>query len=287
MSKPKGGLGRGLSALIPPSVTTNTKDPEVIEAATSGILEVSPDVIAINPHQPRKVFAPAQLEDLLTSIQEHGILQPLIVTKVEDGGYELIAGERRLRAAKMLGLKKVPVIVRSATQQQKLELALIENIQRQDLNPVEEAQAFHALIDQFSLRQEDVAKRVGKSRSHIANTLRLLELEEEILRALSEEKISRSHARTLLAETDAGRRKQLFRDMLSGGVTVREAEARAGHHGNAKKRAVDPNVASMEADLREALGTKVQIQSRDGSNGKIVIHFYSKEELKALRDRLE
>ncbi len=283
MSKPKGGLGRGLSALIPPTVTATATDPEIIEAASSGVLEISPDQIVANPHQPRKVFAPTHLEDLLTSIKEHGILQPLVVTRLDDGGYELIAGERRLRASKMLGLAKVPVVVRSATGQQKLELALIENIQRADLNAVEEAQAFNALIDQFSLKQEDVAKRVGKSRSHVTNTLRLLELEEEILHALSSGKISRSHARTLLAELDEAKRMQLFNEMLAGGVTVRQAEARAGS--SSKKRAVDPNVAAIEAELREALGTKVQVQMK-GSRGKISIHFYSKEELKALRDSL-
>jgi ParB family chromosome partitioning protein len=208
------------------------------------------------------------------------------VTRLEDGRYELIAGERRLRAARMLGLARVPVVVRTATQQQKLELALIENIQRQDLNAVEEAQAFRALANQFSLKQEDVAKRVGKSRSYIANTMRLLELEDDILRALVEGKITRSHARTLLAEGDAGRRRGLFEDMLKGGVTVREAEARAGGAGSAKKRAKDPNLAAMEAAWREALGTKVQIQVSASGRGKVAIHFYSKEELKELQKRL-
>lgn len=279
MTKPQGGLGRGLGALIPKKIApaVGTAAAEVVSA---GFGEISVDVIVPNPHQPRKHFSPSELEDLLASIKEHGILMPLVVTKIGDNQYELIAGERRLRAARMLGVKTVPVVIRTATDQQKLELAIIENIQRQDLNPVEEAEAYQAMADQFSLKQEEVAKRVGKSRSHIANTMRLLELSSEILEALSMGKISKSHARTLLSEPDDQKRLDLFQEMLKGKMTVREAEARAGSSSRVKK-AKDPNLAAIEAQLREALGTKVKLQM-SGSGGKISIHFYSKEELKEL-----
>ncbi len=212
------------------------------------------------------------------------MLQPLTVTKKADGRFELIAGERRLRASKMAGLKTVPVLVRDATDQQKLELAIIENIQRQDLNAIEEARSYQALIDLFSLTQEQAAQRVGKSRSNVANTLRLLELDPEFQQALMEGKISRSHARTLLAEPDINRRRQLFQSMLNGGMTVREAEARAGSaiHPSAGR---DPNVEAIERELRDSLGTKVNLDMKNGA-GKISIHFYSKDELKDLIKKL-
>ena len=255
------------------------------QVATASIIEVDPERICQNPHQPRTRFASSDLEDLLASIKEHGILQPLVVTELSGGEYELIAGERRLRASKMLGLKTVPVIVRTATEQQKLELALIENIQRQNLDAVEEARAYQSLADLFSLTQEKIAKRVGKSRSYVANTLRLLELDDEMLKALSAGKISRSHARTLLAEPDRKKRNALFREMLAGKVTVRQAEARAGQGARAKKEGKDPNITALEAELRQALGTKVQIQMK-GSSGKVIIHVYSKDDLKQIIKKL-
>lgn len=284
MSKPTGGLGRGLGSLIPQKIApaAGTEAAKVAEAA---IVEISPDQIVVNPHQPRTHFSPSDLEDLIASIKEHGIIQPLVITKKGDGEYELIAGERRLRSAKMLGLEKVPVVVRTATEQQKLELALIENIQRQQLNAVEEAKAYQALADQFSLKQDEVAKRVGKSRSYVTNTMRLLDLDDDMLAALSSAKITRSHARTLLQEKDEEKRRELFEKMLAGDMTVREAEARAGHKARSIKKGKDPNIAALEAQLRESLGTKVQIQMK-GNTGKISIHFYSKEEMKELMNRL-
>jgi ParB family chromosome partitioning protein len=291
MAKPMGGLGRGLGALIPQQpIQTQSPDGkiETVDVASSlRLLDVSPDSIVANPHQPRKEFSSAELEDLLASIKEHGILQPLVVTEKSPGEYELIAGERRLRSSRMLGLKKVPVIVRSATDQEKLELALVENIQRQQLNAVEEARAYEGLADIFDLTQEQIAQRVGKSRSFVANTMRLLELDEEILSALSGGKITRSHARTLLSEPDAEKRKALFEQMLAGKMTVRQAEAKAGNgtkkrNGNGSK---DPNIVALEDELREALGTKVGIDMKNGS-GKVTLHFYSKEELKSLIKKL-
>ncbi len=281
MQKPQGGLGRGLGSLIPQKIAPpeGTEEAKIISA---GLTEVSPMDIAENPHQPRTHFAETQLEDLISSIKEHGILQPLIVTKRADGKYELIAGERRLRASKKLGLQKVPVVIRTATDQQKLELALIENIQRHDLNAVEEAVAYQALMDQFSLRHDAVAERVGKSRSYVANTMRLLDLDDDVREALAQGKISRSHARTLLAEPNEDQRKKLFVQMLEGGMTVREAEARAGattkQRTSSKK---DPNLLAIEGELREVLGTKVEIEMKEG-RGKMLIHFYSKEDLREL-----
>ncbi len=284
MNKP--ALGRGLGSLIPHKQTLTE---QVIPAARREILDVPPEEIRENPRQPRMHFSPSDLEDLIASIKEHGIMQPLVVTKQGDG-YELIAGERRLRASRTLGLKTVPVIVREASEQQKLELALIENIQRQELNALEEAVAYKALLDEFNLTQEEVGARVGKSRSAVANIVRLLELPDDILAALREGKITKSHARTLLAETNLDRRRVLFQQLLNGGMTVREVEARAGAVaplGSTKKivSKKDPNIAAHEKKLREILGTRVTIDERLG-RGKISIAFYSKEELMELLTKL-
>lgn len=294
----KSALGRGLGSLIPqggaikkpePAPKKQTITEQVIPEAKGMVLEVSVGEIKENPRQPRYRFAQDDLQDLMNSIEEHGILQPLVVTKA-GSGYELIAGERRLRASRNLGLEKVPVVVREADDQTKLELALIENIQRQDLNAVEEAMAYKALVEEFALTQEEVSKRVGKSRSTVANIMRLLDLSDEILDALKEGHITKSHARTLLAEIDEVRRNNLFEQMLNGGVTVREAEARASQTGsrssargaNTKK---DPNILAHEKRLREILGTKVDIKE-SGGKGKISIAFYSREELLELLDQL-
>ncbi len=279
-------LGRGLGSLIPPKPTPSATAQVLPEEAHRAILEVETAKIKENPRQPRKDFAPGDLEDLIQSVKEHGIIQPLVVTKRGDG-YELVAGERRLRAARAVGLKTVPVVAREATEQQKLELAIIENVQRADLNPYEEALAYKALVDEFGLTQEEAAKRMGKSRPAIANAMRLLDLPDEMLSALREGKITKSHARTLLAETDAHKRRGLFARMLEGGVTVREAEDAVAPAGGRRARAAkDPNVAAHEKRLRDILLTKVQIDFRNG-RGKIVIHAYSPEELLDLLDRFE
>lgn len=294
MQKPKGGLGRGLGSLLSasqpvmqPQQPVSDFSPEPIDIATESnlkIREVSPESIRENPRQPRRHFKPDDLAELEASIREHGILQPLVVSEIAPGKYELIAGERRLRASRAIGLPKIPVVIRPLEDdRKKLELALIENIQRSDLNPVEEAQAYKALIEDFNLGHEEVAKRVGKSRPAVTNALRLLELDEEMLEALVDGRLMRTHARTLLAEPDLTRRKTLFTQMVTGGMTVREAEARAGSTSRVHK-GKDPNIASLEAELREKLGTKVAIEMQ-GAGGKIVVHFYAKEDLKALIDR--
>ncbi|MCX6714571.1 MAG: ParB/RepB/Spo0J family partition protein [Candidatus Uhrbacteria bacterium] len=276
-------LGKGLGSLIPQKQSLTER---IIPSARKEILEIPPNDIKANPRQPRSHFSQSELEDLIASIKEHGIMQPLVVTR-SNGEYELIAGERRLRSARALGLETVPVIVREANEQQKLELALIENIQRQDLNAVEEAIAYKALIDEFNLKQDEVALRVGKSRSNVANIIRLLDLPSDILDALKEGRISKSHARTLLAETDSKKQHDLFEQMLNGGVTVRQTEARVT--GITTKRSVsigkDPNIAAHEKKLREILGTKVDITESNGK-GKIEITFYSRPELMDLLELL-
>ena len=277
-------LGRGLGSLIPQKQSITE---QVIPEARTQVLDVPVGDVVQNPRQPRQHFSPAELEDLIASIKEHGILQPLIVTRAR-GKYELIAGERRLRASRTLGLKTVPVIVRDANEQQKLELALIENIQRQDLNALEEALAYKALVDEFNLTQEEVGKRVGKSRSNVANILRLLELPDEMLHALRDGKITKSHARTLLAESNEMKREALFQAMLRGGVSVREVEARVtsvSRKSSSKSSRKDPNLLAHEKRLREILGTKVEIKESSGK-GSISIAFYSREELLDLLDRL-
>ncbi len=277
----KSALGRGLSSLIPQKQTLTE---QIIPEARHEIREISVEEIRKNPHQPRHYFSKKDLEDLISSIKEHGIIQPLIAHRT-DGEYELIAGERRLRAATTLGLKTVPVIVREVNEQQKLELALIENLQRQDLNGFEEALAFRALIDEFNLTQDQVAERVGKARPTVTNTLRLLELPDYILEALKTGQISKTHCRSLLAETDEEKQRKLFKQILKGELPSNETAKRVTglekHKKHSSKK--DPNILAHERNLREILGTKVEIQEKSG-RGKITISFFSKEEFNNLLD---
>lgn len=281
----KPSLGRGLGALIPTKKTLTEQ--ALPQQAFGAPIEIETSALRENPRQPREHFSAMEMEDLIGSIKEHGILQPLIVTKIANG-YELIAGERRLRAARSLGFAKVPVIIRQADEQQKLELALIENIQRENLNPAEEAIGYRALLEEFNLTVDALSKRVGKSPSTVSNMIRLTDLPDDIFAALRSGQITKSHARTLLSEPDAQKQKALFAQILSGGLTVREIEARtSGLHRKAKVAGAnqDPNIAAHEKRLREILGTKVAIAQRAGK-GHITIEFYSKEELLHLLDVL-
>jgi ParB family chromosome partitioning protein len=274
----KQGLGRGLSSLIPPKIDKRifSKDSEVISGEEM-VIKVAIGKIKSNPHQPRSDFGHEGLEELTNSIKEHGILQPLILTATDDG-YQIIAGERRLRAAQILELKTIPAIIRDVKEQQKLELALVENIQRKDLNSIEEAVAYQRLIDEFNLTQEEVAKRIGKSRSVIANTLRLLTLPSEIQKALINGKINYSTARVIVGLPPQARLK-FFKKVLRQDLTVRAVE------GQARKVAVkrhfrstkDPNLVALEEQLQAILGTKVTVK-----NGQIIIEFYSEEELQEI-----
>ncbi|HEY7465344.1 MAG TPA: ParB/RepB/Spo0J family partition protein [Dehalococcoidia bacterium] len=279
MTTRRSGLGRGLDALIP------SLQP-VVE-------EVDVDLIAPNPEQPRTVFDAEALTELADSIREHGVIQPLIVSRRQDRGaapYQLIAGERRLLAARQAGLQKVPVIVKEASSQALLELALVENLQRQDLGPLEEASAFRRLADEFKLTQEAIAGRVGRSRSGVANSLRLLTLPEEMQASLARGEITAGHARALLAIDDTKERHAAWRRIVDGHLTVRDAESMTRGRVTSRSRKAAPkrraaDLVALEERLRGSLGTKVDL-TRGRRGGRVVIHYYSDEELEAIIGRL-
>jgi ParB family chromosome partitioning protein len=253
------------------------------------VAEVSVSLITPNPHQPRTVMDETALRELADSIREHGLIQPLIVTQ-SAGGYQLITGERRWRAAQLAGLATVPVIVKEAAPQQMLELALVENLQRADLNPLEEAAAFRQLMDEFGLTQEQVSRRVGKSRAAVGNAVRLLKLPQPVKARLADGTISEGHARALMAlENEAAILKALT-TVTRNSLSVRQTEEMvrrilAGPKAKAKKVAVSAETRSIEDRFRRVLGTKVNLfRSRKG--GKVVIHFYSDEEFDAIYRRI-
>lgn len=276
------GLGRGLGALIPQT----TGGP--------GLLDIDVDRIVPNPWQPRLEMDQAALAELVQSIREHGILQPLIVTRNDQDTYALVAGERRWRAARAAGLLTVPVIVKETTPRQRLELALVENIQRQDLSPLETAQAYRQLIDEHNLTQEVVAERVGKSRAAVANALRLLQLPPAARDALVMGKISEGHARALLSCATPEIGTILLETIVARSLSVRQAEELARRLNAAgpgvtterpTPRQLPPDAAAIEDRFRQALGTKVQLyKSRRG--GRLVIHFFSDDELSGLFDTI-
>ncbi|MBO9368071.1 MAG: ParB/RepB/Spo0J family partition protein [Chloroflexi bacterium] len=276
---PRSGLGKGLDALIPAS-----SQPQ------EGILQVPVDSVRRNPRQPRMHFDPQELEELTASVREHGILQPLIVSAEADGSYTLIAGERRLEAARRAGLRTVPVLVRQIGERGRLELALIENLQRADLNPLEEAEAYRQLHEEFGLSHEEIARRVGKSRVAITNTLRLLGLAQPLKQALLEGAISEGHARALLTLSTPEAQVAALRTVLQQGLTVRQTEELvrklSGERPQPKPaRLPPPEIQALEERLRASLGTKVSLRhSRKG--GVIAIHYYSEEELNALLEKL-
>jgi ParB family chromosome partitioning protein len=286
----KGGLGRGLGSLISGANQQQTTPIQTVSKSDEQIVKKLPtDKISANPWQPREFFGHQDLEDLVESIKRHGILQPLIVTESNDGNYVLVAGERRLRAAKMLDLKTVPCLVRSASEQEQLELALIENIQRSELNPVEEANAYKRLMDEFDLTQEEVAAKVGKKRATVANALRLLDLPAEIKQALLDGRLGQAHGKLLLSLSSPVEQKKLFKQILALGLTVREAEAEKGnrHFISKSKKSGFANQPPLFQEsiekLRSSLGTKVKISGTIKS-GTINIDFYSADELRRLTD---
>lgn len=283
---PRPALGRGLSSLIPK------------QGSGAGVETVDIDLIMPNPQQPRLRFDAAALEELASSIHEHGVLQPVVVTEVSsDLGpktYQLIAGERRVQAARMAGLTRMPVVVKEAAGNELLEIALVENLQRQDLNALEEAAAFKRLADEFAMTQERIAQRVGRSRTAVANTLRLLTLDEDIRASLASGQITEGHARALLGIDDRGVRIDAWRRIVADAMTVRQAEeiaralkATAGVASPAPKRAKisDPHVRAVEDNLRHALGAQVTV-ARGRKGGRIVIRFHSDDELEGLIERL-
>ncbi len=282
MSPRKTGLGKGLESLIP------TAHEEEMEGEL-GVLEVRLTAISPNPHQPRGSIRDQDLLELAASIEEHGVIQPLVVTETIDG-YQLIAGERRWRAARLAGLSRVPILVKDVAPSQMLELALVENLQRSDLNPLEEAMAFHQLVDEFKLTQKEVAQRVGKSRTAVSNTLRLLSAARPVQQALLDERISEGHARALLGLETAAAQEGALQTVLTRGLNVRQTEKLVRRRlGREEKRKLSqrtsPETRELESRFREALSTKVTLK-RQGEGGRLVVYFYSEEELGALYDRL-
>lgn len=276
----KGGLGKGLDALIPGEVTDQS-------ANNNGPMFIHRDLIVPNPHQPRDRMDSEDLEDLANSIREHGILQPLIVSfDPLTGMYTLIAGERRLRASGIAGLEQVPVIVRDVSDQERLELALIENVQRADLSPLETAQAYQELADLFNLSHEEISARVGKSRVSVTNTLRLLKLPDSVLKALSDDTISEGHARALLGLTTSQAQTAALQTVLNQGLNVRQTEELVrkmqGHKPEpVVEKPVDPEIKELEERLQTRLGTKVSL-THGAKGGTVTIHYYSDEELNAI-----
>jgi len=272
------GLGRGLEALIP-----------VAETSPPGLAQVPVLAITPNPMQPRTALDPEALAELAASIREHGLIQPLIVTQQGPDRYQLIAGERRWQAARLAGMVAVPVVIKEATPQQVLELALVENIQRADLSPLEAASAFRQLVEEFGLTQEQVADRVGKSRVAVTNTLRLLRLPGEVKQALADGTIHEGHARALLALPTAEAQVAALKTVVNKALSVRQTEElvrRLLAEPEPKKvtRPASPEVEALEEEFRETLGTKVNLYRSRKGRGRLVIHFYSEEELQAIYD---
>ncbi len=283
MGKQRRSLGRGLNALIP---TAETAVPAV--PIGTAVVDIPVEKVSVNPHQPRQALNQESLAELAASIRTHGVLQPLVVTEVDDG-YQIIAGERRWRAAQLAEMETVPVLIKESTPQQMLELALVENIQRADLNPLEEANAYRQLMDEFGLTQGKVAEQVGKSRASVANTVRLLKLPDEAKQALAAGHISEGHARALLALPTTGMQRQALATIQKHGLNVRQTEnlVRQMQVEPDESRPAEspPPLSPLDREVverfRTRLGTKVNL-IRGKSGGRLVIHFYSDEELQAI-----
>jgi ParB family transcriptional regulator, chromosome partitioning protein len=275
-------LGRGLGALLGTS-----------ELDVEQLREIDIDQILPNSQQPRKNFDEESLEELADSIRQHGVVQPIVVRALEDGFFQLIAGERRWRASQRAGLTRVPAVIRQAGEHDTLEIALIENLQRQDLNPLEEAQAYERLIVDFGLTQDEVARRVGKNRATVANMLRLLKLPDEVQQWLRDNKLSTGHAKALLSLSQPDAILDAARKVIQGSLSVRHTEMLVGriakgesqNSESAAAEVVDPNVKAAIRALEQVVGTKVDIHE-SGGKGKIEIHFYSFEEMNRLYEGL-
>jgi len=278
VSKPRRSLGRGLDALIP------------VAESTAGAAEIPIARVSPNPHQPRQAISEESLVELVASIREHGVIQPLVVTQIGDD-YRLIAGERRWRAAQLAGLATIPAIIKETTPQEMLELALVENLQRADLSPLEEAGAYRQLMDEFGLTQEEVAERVGKSRTAVANTIRLLRLPEDIKEALASDRISEGHARALLALPTARLQRQALGIIETRGLNVRQTEALVRQmqaepeESTSRTEPLSPQDRDAVDKFQARLGTKVNLV-RGKKGGRLVIHFYSEEELQAIYEAI-
>jgi ParB family transcriptional regulator, chromosome partitioning protein len=255
----------------------------------AGANEIPLNEIHVNPNQPRRDVAHANLEALATSIADHGVLQPILVTETLDG-YRIVAGERRVEAARLAGLERIPAVIRQLADREQLELALVENVQREDLNPIEEANAFRQLHEEFGLTQDEIARQVGRARTTITNTLRLLELDDGVQAAVADGRLSEGHARALVG-LPAVQQLHLVSTIVDAGLSVRQAEELARRLREprpakaATERRSDPDLERVEDDLRSALGTKVSV-ARGRKGGRIVIEYYTDEDLGRLYERL-
>lgn len=280
MSKQRRGLGKGLQALFPGAGEG--------EAGPDHLKEIDIDEITTAPHQPRQLFDPEKLAELAASIKEHGVIQPVVVRPLQAGGYELIAGERRWRACKTLGYRKIPAVVKEYRDMEASAVSLIENVQREDLNPLEEALAYHQLMDNFGLTQEEVSGRVGKSRSFVANMVRLLGLPNEIKDLLASGQLNAGHARALLAIQDGKKQVAAAGKIVRLNLNVRQAESIARSLAQKKDRQrkreenPDQDRAQMEVELKSRLGARVKIRETVGGKGKLEIHFKDEAELKRI-----
>jgi len=289
MAKPKRGLGKGLSALIPERKLESIQT----QRGRGDIQQVEVESIVPNSNQPRKYFDPEKLNALVESIRKHGIIQPIVICPIEKG-YEIVAGERRWRAAKLAGLKEIPCIIKEIEPVKRFEIALIENIQREDLNPIEEALAYKELIKNYQLTQEEISASIGRSRSYIANSIRLLNLDSSVQEMVIQDQITSGHARALLRIQDPKIQKDIADQIIQNKLSVRETEALVAKivEGREKKKKKentpqkDAYLISIEDSLRVALGTKVNIIRRK-KKGKIEIEYYSDEELERLVGMLQ
>ena len=279
----KSGLGRGLDALFSNSLMDENESVKTVPISS----------IVPNPRQPRTRFKDEELLELADSIREHGVIQPLVVSEQEDGTYTLIAGERRLRASQMAGLDSVPVVTRQADDQELLELALIENIQREDLSPLEAAEAYKSLEENFNLTHEEIAKRVGKNRASVTNTMRLLKLPGDVQKALLEKRITEGHARVLLSLPTPQAQINAMNYIINNDLNVRQTEEyirnlvgeRKPETGK-NKTTLAPELQEVENQLRQLVGTKVTLRPGKNGSGSISIHYYSAEDLDAIIEKL-
>ncbi len=289
MTKQKRGLGRGLDALLPQDNATV----ETVAALSVGMIPIGQ--IEINPFQPRQAFDEKALDELAASIRVHGIIQPLTVRRITDQQYQLISGERRLRASRLAGLEEVPAYVRTADDEQMLEMALIENIQREDLNPIEVALSYQRLIDELGLKQEEVGDKVGKERSTVTNYLALLKLPDSIKVALRQGQISMSHAKTLKNIGDPLLQLRLFQDIRDKELSVRQAEQLASQLKQAKSEKAAPkeptstqqiHLNKISKDLENRFGNRVKVSQQSSGKGEIIINFSSNSDLERILDLL-
>lgn len=294
MAVKRGGLGKGLDSLIPEKKVAKTPEaakPKTEAKLASGEQMIKVSLIEPNREQPRRNFEEDALLELADSIKQYGVLQPLLVQKKEDY-YEIIAGERRWRAAKIAGIKEVPVIIKKYTEQQAVEIALIENIQRENLNPIEEAMAFKRLLTEFSLKQDEVAERVSKSRTAVTNSMRLLKLSERVQQMVITDMISTGHARALLAIDDEEQQYTLANKIFDEKLSVRETEKLIKSLKNAKEKKEKQVIENdfiykdIEEKMKSLMGTKVNIHHKTNGKGKIEIEFYSDQELERIYDLL-